>query len=50
MKGVTTKSWKVQDAKAHFRELFGKSLGEGPSVLTKRGVEVAMLVPIDQWR
>lgn len=44
------KRWPVQDAKAHFSELLEASLTEGPQVLTRQGVEVAVLVPIDEWR
>ena len=43
-------SWQVQDAKARFSELLETSLSEGPQVVTKRGVETAVLVPIEQWR
>lgn len=42
--------WQVQDAKARFSELLETSLAEGPQIVTKRGVETAVLVPIDQWR
>ena len=42
--------WQVQDAKARFSELLETSLAEGPQIVTKRGVEAAVLVPIDQWR
>lgn len=44
------KVWQVQDAKARFSEFLEASLTEGPQVVTKRGVEAAVLVPIDQWR
>ena len=37
----------VQDAKARFSEFL---LAEGPQVVTKRSVETAVLVPIEQWR
>lgn len=43
-------AWQVQDAKARFSELLETSLAEGPQVVTKRGVETAVLVSIDQWR
>ena len=43
-------SWQVQDAKARFSELLETSLSEGPQVVTPRGVETAVLVPIEQWR
>lgn len=42
--------WQVQDAKARFSELLETSIGEGPQIITKRGVETAVLVPIDRWR
>jgi len=42
--------WQVQDAKARFSELLDICLREGPQVVTKRGLEAAVLVPIDDWR
>lgn len=44
------RTWQVQDAKARFSELLDASLREGPQVVTRRGVEAAVLVPIEQWR
>ena len=44
------KVWPVQDAKARFSELLATSLAEGPQIVTKRGEEAAVLVPIEQWR
>ena len=44
------KAWQVQDAKARFSEFLASSLAEGPQIVTKRGVETAVLVPIEQWR
>jgi antitoxin Phd len=44
------RNWQVQEAKARFSELLEASLKEGPQVVTKRGVETAVLVPIEQWR
>ncbi len=43
-------TWQVQEAKARFSELLEMSLAEGPQIVTKRGVETAVLVPIEQWR
>ncbi|HWE83898.1 MAG TPA: type II toxin-antitoxin system Phd/YefM family antitoxin [Terracidiphilus sp.] len=42
--------WPVYDAKARFSELLDAALKEGPQVVTRRGVEAAVLVPIDQWK
>jgi len=44
------KSWPVQDAKARFSELLTACEREGPQVVTKRGAETAVLVPIGEWR
>jgi prevent-host-death family protein len=40
----------VQDAKARFSEFLEASVKEGPQVVTRRGVETAVLVPIEEWR
>lgn len=45
-----TRHWAVQGAKARFSELLDTSMKEGPQVITRRGVETAVLVPIQQWR
>jgi prevent-host-death family protein len=45
-----TKRWPVQDAKARFSELLDASLEEGPQIVTRRGVETAVLVPVEEWR
>ena len=42
--------WQVQDAKAKFSEFLEASLAEGPQIVTKRGVETAVLLSIEQWR
>lgn len=44
------KTWQVQDAKARFSEFLVASLTEGPQIVTKRGVETAVLIPVEQWR
>jgi antitoxin Phd len=44
------KVWPVQDAKARFSELLETCLREGPQVVTKRGAEAAVLVPMEDWR
>ena len=43
------KSWPVQDAKARFSELLDTCLKEGPQVVTKRGADAAVLVPMNDW-
>jgi antitoxin Phd len=44
------KIWPVQDAKARFSELLDVCLREGPQLVTKRGAEAAVLVPMAEWR
>ncbi len=43
-------TWPVQDAKARFSEFLETCLAEGPQIVTKRGAETAVLVPLDEWR
>ena len=43
-------SWPVQDAKARFSELLTACLTDGPQMVTKRGTETAVLVPLREWR
>ena len=43
-------TWSVQDAKARFSELLDTCMVEGIQVITKRGTEAAVLVPVDEWR
>jgi len=40
----------VHDAKARFSELLDTTITKGPQVVTRRGVEAAVLVPIGEWR
>ena len=43
-------TWPVQDAKARFSEFLDACLLEGPQMVTRRGTEIAVLVPMQQWR
>lgn len=45
-----SRKWQVQDAKARFSELLEASLAEGPQIVTKRGVETAVILSIEEWR
>jgi prevent-host-death family protein len=42
--------WPVQDAKARFSELLNACLRDGPQVVTRRGSEAAVLVPLEEWK
>lgn len=43
-------TWPIQDAKARFSEFLETCLAQGPQMVTKRGSEAAVLVPVDEWR
>ena len=43
-------SWQLQDAKARFSEFLDATLKKGPQIVTRRGVEAAVLVSIEEWR
>ncbi|WP_020561024.1 type II toxin-antitoxin system Phd/YefM family antitoxin [Thiofilum flexile] len=43
-------AWAVQDAKSRFSEFLDACLEQGPQVVTRRGVEEAVLVPVEVWR
>ncbi len=43
-------TWPVQDAKARFSEFLDACLQEGPQMVTRRGTEAAVLIPVDEWR
>ena len=40
----------MQHAKARFSELLDACQREGPQVVSRRGIETAVLVPIEEWR
>ena len=44
------RSWPVQDAKARFSELLDTCLKEGPQIVTRRGADAAVLVPLKEWK
>ncbi len=44
------KTWPVQDAKARFSEFLEACIVDGPQMVSKRGVETAVLVPVEEWR
>ena len=43
-------AWPVQDAKSRFSELLEACVNEGPQLVTRRGVETAVLVHIAEWK
>lgn len=42
--------WQLQDAKARFSELIDNTLEKGPQVVTRRGIDTAVVVSIDEWQ
>jgi antitoxin Phd len=40
----------LQEAKARFSELIDDTLEKGPQVVTRRGVETAVVISIEEWR
>jgi antitoxin Phd len=42
--------WQLQDAKARFSELIDDTLEKGPQVVTRRGIDTAVVVSIDEWK
>jgi antitoxin Phd len=43
-------SWQLQEAKQKFSELAQRALEEGPQVVTRRGEEVVVVVPAEEFR
>jgi antitoxin Phd len=43
------KVWAVQDAKARFSEMLDACIRNGPQLVTKRGADAAVLVPVEEW-
>jgi antitoxin Phd len=43
-------TWQVQEATERFGELLDASLQEGPQIVARDGQEMAVLVPIDEWK
>ncbi len=42
-------TWPEQEAKARFSEFLDACLVEGPQMVTRRGTEAAVLVPVQEW-
>ena len=43
-------TWQLQDAKARLSELLDTAKEEGPQIVTRRGVEEVVIVPMAEWR
>ena len=42
--------WQLQEAKSRFSKLIDDTLEKGPQVVTRRGVDTAVVVSIDEWK
>jgi antitoxin Phd len=42
--------WQLQDAKNKFSELIARSISEGPQVITRHGVEIAVVIPFAKYQ
>jgi antitoxin Phd len=42
--------WQLQHAKARFSELIDDTLEKGPQVVTRRGIDTAVVVSVDEWK
>jgi len=40
--------WQLQDAKARFSELIEDTLEKGPQVVTRRGIDTAVVISIEE--
>lgn len=43
-------SWQLQEAKQKFSELVRRAMEEGPQTVTRRGEEVVVVVPAEEFR
>jgi antitoxin Phd len=44
------KTWSTQDASTRFDEFLDACLREGPQIVSKGGIETAVLVPMRDWQ
>jgi prevent-host-death family protein len=42
--------WQLQDAKARFSELIEDTLEKGPQIVTRRGIDTAVVISFEEWR
>ena len=44
------RTWPVQDAKARLSELLEACIVDGPQIVSRRGVETTVVLPVEKWR
>ncbi|MBU4444323.1 type II toxin-antitoxin system Phd/YefM family antitoxin [bacterium] len=42
--------WQLQEAKAKFSEVVNEALRHGPQIITKHGVETALLISVNDYK
>lgn len=42
-------TWQLQEAKARFSEVVQSAVENGPQIITRRGVNTAVIVPFAEW-
>ncbi len=45
-----SRSWQLQEAKGRFSEVIDEALSDGPQVITRRGVETAVILSFSDYR
>ncbi len=43
-------TWQLQQAKAKLSQVIELAETDGPQTITRRGIETAVIIPIDEWR
>ena len=43
-------TWQIQDAKNRLSEVVDRVVGQGPQVITRRGVETAVVLSVEEYR
>jgi antitoxin Phd len=44
------RTWQLQDARSHFKDLFDEALDDGPQRVTRHGKQVVVVVAEAEWR
>lgn len=48
--GFIMRTWQLQEAKNKFSEVVTEAISDGPQIITKRGIEVAVLLSYEQFK
>jgi antitoxin Phd len=50
MPKIKPRSWQLQDAKNRLSEVVDEAIRSGPQIITRRGVETAVVVSAAEWQ